>query len=108
MTGTDASKKRKYFDRGGGGKGSKRKWSILTRPRRGSPGVLLTCETGREQKCQREGLEILNHYHSVSVGDAASGDGTSDQEGDKGDKDDTSKPLSLEEERHLLRSLDKS
>lgn len=33
-------------------------------PRRGSPGVLLTCERGREAKCKREGLEILQYYLS--------------------------------------------
>ena len=30
--------------------------------KRGWPGVLLTCERGREIKCQREGLDILSHY----------------------------------------------
>ncbi len=33
-------------------------------PRRGGPGVLLTCERGREGKCRREGLEILRYYLS--------------------------------------------
>lgn len=28
----------------------------------GCSGVLLTCERGREMKCQREGMEILRHY----------------------------------------------
>lgn len=101
MSGTTAAKKRKYFDRGGGGKSNKRKWSMLTRPKRGSPGVLLTCETGREQKCQREGLEILNHYYSTSVGDAAGAGNPED--GKKGDEE-TTKPLSLEEELSLLKS----
>ncbi len=32
-------------------------------PKRGGPGVLLTCETGREKKCRQEALDILNHYH---------------------------------------------
>jgi hypothetical protein len=32
-------------------------------PKRGGPGILLTCETGRELKCRREGLEILNFYY---------------------------------------------
>lgn len=31
-------------------------------PRRGLPGVLLTCERGREKKCKREGLDILRYY----------------------------------------------
>lgn len=33
---------------------------------RGGPGILLTCETGRENKCRREGLEILQHYWDQS------------------------------------------
>ena len=33
-------------------------------PRRGGPGVLLTCERGREGKCKREGLDILRYYLS--------------------------------------------
>lgn len=33
-------------------------------PRRGPPGVLLTCERGREAKCTREGLDILRYYLS--------------------------------------------
>ena len=31
-------------------------------PRRGGPGVLVTCERGREFKTQREAIEILTHY----------------------------------------------
>jgi len=31
-------------------------------PKRGGPGILLTCEGGREGKCRREGLEILQYY----------------------------------------------
>mmetsp|Transcript_3355 Transcript_3355/g.9317 ORF Transcript_3355/g.9317 Transcript_3355/m.9317 type:complete len:380 (-) Transcript_3355:311-1450(-) len=103
---TASSKKRKYFDRGAG-KGNRRKWSILTRPKRGAPGVLLTCETGRENKCQREGLEILNHYHSTSArrNGKDSEDKREGREDDNDDDDDdTTKPLSLEEELSLLKS----
>ena len=39
----------------------KKNWR-LKNPRRGPPGILLTCETGREFKCRREGLEILEYY----------------------------------------------
>merc|ERR1719232_55173 len=35
-----------------------------TKPKRGSPGFLLTCETGREVKCQREGIELLLYYYN--------------------------------------------
>ena len=31
-------------------------------PSRGGPGILLTCETSREIKCEREGREILRYY----------------------------------------------
>lgn len=31
--------------------------------RMGGPGILVTCETGREFKAEREGLEILNYYY---------------------------------------------
>ncbi|VEU33874.1 unnamed protein product [Pseudo-nitzschia multistriata] len=105
---TTASKKRKYFDRGGGGGGHKRKWGLLTRPRRGNPGVLLTCETGREQKCKREGLEILNHYHRSASpgagGSGSAGEGESENNNDDDNDDDRDQPLSLEEELSLLKS----
>ena len=105
-----SSKKRKYFDRGGGGKN--KKWR---RPKRGAPGVLLTCETGREKKCEREGLEILNYYHCDNVGED-DGDrpscGSSSKEADDDDDDDddgkkkkeNNSSLTLEEELKLLKS----
>ena len=31
-------------------------------PSRGGPAILFTCEQGREKKCEREGLEMLNYY----------------------------------------------
>lgn len=45
-------------------KGTKRKqrYSPHSNPRRGAPGILLTCESFREVKCRREGLEILKYY----------------------------------------------
>eukprot|EP00978_Attheya_sp_CCMP212_P003397 scaffold7003_cov60-Attheya_sp.AAC.1 len=51
---------RSQDDRGGGKKSN---WHSKKNVRRGGPGILLTCETGREFKCQREGLEILRHYY---------------------------------------------
>ena len=64
-----SSKKRKYIDytkRSGGNYGSNHnpKWQ---NSKRGAPGVLMTCETSREVKCQREGLEILNHYQPFDL-----------------------------------------
>jgi tRNA acetyltransferase TAN1 len=77
----DSGNKRKYHDRSG------RKW--VKNPKRGGPGVLLTCETGRDPKCRREGLDILNHY--------VSNDKISDKEED-------SSSLSLEEELKVLKA----
>ena len=59
-------------------------------PKRGGPGILLTAETGREFKCQREGLEILGHYSAESIAEAAT------------EKESTS--LSLEDELKILKS----
>ena len=33
-------------------------------PKRGKPGILVFCETGREKKCIAEGMEILDHYYT--------------------------------------------
>ena len=45
-----------------GGKRSAPARRYHNNPSRGSPGFLLTCETGREARCRREGLQILEHY----------------------------------------------
>ena len=93
MSESSTNKKRKYFDRGGGKNKKWRKYGATNgRPKRGAPGMLLTCETGREQKCQREGLEILNFYLPTS--DLAT---TADNQKGQGEDDGTAK-LSLEEE----------
>jgi tRNA acetyltransferase TAN1 len=103
-----STKKRKYFDRGGGGKN--KKWR---RPKRGAPGVLLTCETGRERRCEREGLEILNYYHCENVGedegDRPSSNSSSSKEIDDNDgkekkDEENNSSLTLEEELKLLKS----
>ena len=60
--------------------------------------MLLTCETGREQKCQREGLEILNYY--LPATNTAE---TSENQVD-GDEEDGTAELSLEEELKRLKS----
>jgi tRNA acetyltransferase TAN1 len=68
-------------------------------PKRGGPGILLTCETTREVKCQREGLEILNYYlQSMQESD--------EQASSAPDKKDSisNAPLSLEEELKQLQS----
>ena len=45
----------------------KRKYSqTVSNPRRGPPGFLFTVGMGRERKCQREALALLQHYHKGS------------------------------------------
>ena len=78
-------KKRAYLEH----KGKKQQYN----PKRGSPGVLLTAETGREYKCQTEGLDILTHYYSLQAEDDVS----------KG-SDSQKQPLSLDDELKMLRS----
>ena len=57
-------------------------------PSRGGAGVLLTCETGREVKCEREGREILRYYL--------------EQQQSKNQEDTSTVKLSLEQELELL------
>lgn len=61
-------------------------------PKRGGPGVFLTCETGRERKCRVEALDILNHY--VREDTTTPDDPTNDD----------GKPLSLDDEINQLKS----
>ena len=49
--------KRRY-----GGKGSQ----YGPAPRRGPPALFVSCESGREKKCQREALELIHHYYYAS------------------------------------------
>jgi tRNA acetyltransferase TAN1 len=42
--------------------GKKAKNNRINNPPRGGPGILVLCETGRESKCQREALDILQYY----------------------------------------------
>ena len=88
-------------------------------PPRGFPAVLVTCESGRERKCQREALELIHHYYYLSRTNGYGADGkeaakpSTTTEGDTQDataptahqtstpSDDT--PLSLEEELAMLR-----
>jgi tRNA acetyltransferase TAN1 len=71
------------------GRTGRKKYGGHNNPRRGAPGVLLTCETGREGKCRREGLDILRHY----LNDQAKKNETNEKK---------KKPLTLEEEITLL------
>ena len=57
--------KRQYHN--SSGHSGKSKWQ----PKRGGPGIILTCETGRDFKAKREGLEILNYYYKLTNGKKA-------------------------------------
>lgn len=99
MSEASSKKKRKYLD-SGGGKNKWRKWGATnSRPKRGAPGMLLTCETGREQKCKREGLEILNFYLPLSDQAATSDNQKGQEEHSVGTTE-----LSLDEELKSLKS----
>lgn len=67
-----------------------------TNPRRGGPGILITCETGRDNKAKREGVEILEHYWSLHNSNA--GDNKADEPETK---------LSLDDEIALLKTRKK-
>jgi tRNA(Ser,Leu) C12 N-acetylase TAN1 len=43
--------------------------TVRNPPKRGAKGILLTCEAGRENKCKREGLEILKYDWETTQGD---------------------------------------
>lgn len=98
------NKKRKYQDNN--------KWKQRN-PKRGGPGVLLTCDTFREGKCRKEGISIFQHYFQHGLVNSGSDDTSDDavlhQENktkDESSKEDTSSSsaLSLEEELKQLRS----
>jgi hypothetical protein len=72
-------------------------------PKRGGPGFLLCCETGREFKCQREALDILNYYYfqtAITTSTKQQVNGAQDAIHSKECK----KELSMEEEIALLKS----
>jgi hypothetical protein len=86
------------------GAGKKRRYQkpYQQNPKRGGPGVLLTCETGREVKCQREGLDILNHYCHSSTTTVTKKDNETETENEN--ETETASSLNLEEELKMLRS----
>jgi len=107
MDGETSKKKRKYIS-SGSGKNDRRKFGTTNhRPKRGGPGMLLTCETGRERKCEREGLEILNYY--LSIPDIVQlPNHENDQHCQEQDEGDATATLTLEDELNLLKSKKKS
>jgi len=116
--GDTRANKRKF----GSGRGS----PYAAAPRKGPPAIFVTCESGREKRCQREALELMHHYYYLSrqtqdgthdttikqndqtVSDThldANGDvDAADEVNNKEQKQDQEeKQLSLEEELSLLR-----
>eukprot|EP00934_Nitzschia_sp_Nitz4_P006307 Nitzschia sp. Nitz4//scaffold161_size51353//9361//10359//NITZ4_006941-RA/size51353-processed-gene-0.56-mRNA-1//1//CDS//3329537888//6297//frame0 len=90
---TDAKssvRKRKYLER-------TRRANLVKHHKRGGPGILMTCETGKEFKCQREGLEIIQHYFDRQNSKTTSNTEEEDASKKKGDS------LSLEEELKQLK-----
>lgn len=65
-------------------------------PKRGPPGILLFCETGRERKCYNEALEILNHYYQTCEEERHQEAGNDNNKQEK-------KPMSLEEEIQMMK-----
>ena len=76
-------------------------------PRRGGPGILLTCEMGREVKCRREGLEILNHTPLCNPTTTAAAAGTDSNNNDNNNNTEDVN-LSLEEEIAMLKRKQQS
>ncbi|KAL7476456.1 hypothetical protein ACHAW6_002317 [Cyclotella cf. meneghiniana] len=79
-------------------------------PRRGFPGILVTSESGREKKCQKEALELIHHYYylkksSIPAEPGAMEKNRSSNEGPTGPASTKTAddPLSLEEELAMLR-----
>jgi len=77
-------------------------------PRRGPPAIFVTCESGREKKCQREALELIHHYYyasrpSLQHGKKSEDEGTSPLESLTKGETMENRPLSLEEEVSMLR-----
>lgn len=95
---TVSGRKRRYKDWREGGRTPA---VILNNPKRGAPAFLLSCERGRESKCQREALEIIDHYYAKRHGVEArsASDGKDDATG-------ADRALTLEEELKQLREED--
>jgi len=80
----------------GAGSFSKHREHSAPNPKRGGPGFLLTCETGRERKCKHEGLDIIMHYYNLTEGRETQPLVKTDNNIDKS--------ITLEEEIALLKS----
>jgi tRNA acetyltransferase TAN1 len=79
---------------------------IQRNPPRGAPGILMTCETSRERKCQNEGLEILRYYfdsHEKAAGAGTEGEANSESAAPV----ESEKTQTLEEEIEALKQANK-
>lgn len=65
---------KRKFGKGGSGDGGHSKRPRSHQPRRGYPGVLLTCDTGKERVCRQQGLEILQFYWEKAQQDILGGE----------------------------------
>lgn len=76
--------------------------SRRSNPRRGGPGILLTCETGRDNRAKREGVQILEHYWNIQQDGGGGG-------GDDENKDNNcTAKLSLEDEIQMFKKSRKN
>jgi tRNA acetyltransferase TAN1 len=81
-------------------KGKKFSQSRRNNPRRGFPGVLCFCETGKENRCEREAKDILHYYMTK--------EGRQNENNSSNYSDQSStKKLSLEEEIAMLKKMPK-
>ena len=113
-----AGQKRKYLS-SGGDENKKSRYNNKWKPKRGGPGLLLTCETGRERKCMNEVIEILEYYDG-ELNDTKTTDEGKNAESNVETKADTSTSnsaetphpasgeLSLDDEIKLLQSQNNS
>jgi tRNA acetyltransferase TAN1 len=88
--------RKRYLER------SQKSRRIQRNPPRGAPGILMTCETSRERKCQQEGLEILRYYWDSLVKVA----GVAEAESESAPAE-SEKPQSLEEEIEALKKANR-
>lgn len=100
---------------GGATRGNKRRFGGKASPhgptpRRGPPAIFVTCEAGREKKCQREAFELIRHYYYAARPSAAHDEreGVREEEQSPAKDADSSDEegggqLSLEEELAMLR-----
>lgn len=88
--------RKRYLER------SQKSRRIQRNPPRGAPGILMTCETSRERKCQNEGLDILRYYWDSHA--KVAGVGEADSESAPAESE---KPQSLEEEIEALKKANR-